>query len=131
MGASLSLSLPTTDNCSLICQGVKLIKANHAYLNPLFLFIAPPSIAALRERLEGRGTETPESLQKRLAMAASEMAYARQGKHDVIVRNDDIDRAYAVFKSAIEGTLQGKGDELPAEEDEERTLREALAAGNV
>lgn len=105
-------------------QGVKLIKANHAYLNPLFIFIAPPSIGDLRKRLEGRGTETEDSIIKRLAMAASELEYARQGNHDVIVLNDDVDRAYQIFKSAIDGTLQGKGDQLPVEEEEERQLRQ-------
>ena len=99
-----------------LIQGVILIKKNHAYLNPLFIFIAPPSLAALRQRLEARQTDSPDAINKRLAMTASEMAYAKQGGHDVIVRNDDLERAYAVFKSAILGTLQGSGDELPAEE---------------
>ena len=105
-------------------QGVKLIKANHAYLHPLFIFIAPPSIGDLRKRLEGRGTETDDSITKRLAMAASELEYARKGNHDVIVLNDDVDRAYKVFKAAIDGNLDGKGDQLPLEEEEERQLRQ-------
>ncbi|UZJ51329.1 hypothetical protein CBS101457_000649 [Exobasidium rhododendri] len=104
-------------------QGVILIKKNHAYLNPLFLFIAPPSLATLRQRLESRKTDTPEAIQKRLAMAAGEMAYARQGGHDVIIKNDDLDRAYGVFRSALQGTLQGQGDALPEEEEEEKKLR--------
>lgn len=54
------------------------------------------------------------------------MAYARQGNHDVIVCNDDINRAYTVFKAAIEGTLQGKGDELPPEEEDEIRLRHKI-----
>lgn len=60
---------------------------------------------------------------KRLAMAAGELEYARQGHHDVIVLNDDVDRAYKVFRAAVDGTLQGKGDPLPAEEEEERNAR--------
>jgi guanylate kinase len=103
---------------------VILIKKNHAYLNPLFVFIAPPSFSTLRQRLESRQTDTPEAINKRLAMAASELAYARQGGHDVIVMNDDLDRAYEVFKSALQGTLQGKGDKLPVEEEQEKDLSE-------
>lgn len=115
------------DADSLFCrlQGVILIKKNHPYLNPLFLFIAPPSLAVLRQRLESRKTDTPEAIDKRLAMTASEMAYARQGGHDVIIKNDDLDRAYSIFKSAIQGTLQGHGDDLPPAEDEERKLGSA------
>jgi guanylate kinase len=52
-------------------------------------------------------------------MTASEMKYAREGGHDVIVKNDDLDRAYSVFKSAIQGTLKGKGDELPPQGEEQ------------
>jgi guanylate kinase len=82
----------------------------------------------LRQRLEARQTDTPEAIQKRLAMTAGEMAYARRGDHDVIIKNDDLDRAYGVFKSALQGTLQGHGDELPEEEDEEKKLRLSAAA---
>lgn len=103
-----------------------MIKKNHAYLDPLFIFIAPPSLAVLRQRLESRKTDTPEAINERLAMSASEMAYARKGGHNVIVKNDNLERAYTVFKSAIQGTLQGSGDELPAEEDEEKKLREQV-----
>lgn len=102
-----------------------MIKKNHAYLNPLFIFIAPPSLAILRQRLKSRNTDTPEAIDKRLAMTASEMAYARNGGHDVIVKNDDLDRAYGIFRSAIQGTLQGKGDELPPAEEEEKKLGES------
>lgn len=48
-------------------QGVKLIKENHPQLDPVFLFISPPSFASLKERLTGRGTEvSPFSLVSRL-----------------------------------------------------------------
>ncbi len=50
-------------------QGVKLIKQNHPALNPIFIFISPPSFATLKQRLVGRGTETDESVKKRLNMA--------------------------------------------------------------
>ena len=55
------------------------------------VFIAPPSDEALRERLEGRKTDTPDAIDRRLARAKEELA-ARQEFKRVIV-NDDLDRA--------------------------------------
>jgi guanylate kinase len=55
------------------------------------VFIAPPSDEALRERLEGRMTDTPEAIDRRLARAKEELA-ARQEFKRVIV-NDDLERA--------------------------------------
>ena len=55
------------------------------------VFIAPPSDATLRQRLEGRMTDTPEAIDRRLARATEELA-ARQEFKRVIV-NDDLDRA--------------------------------------
>lgn len=57
----------------------------------LALFIAPPSVEALEERLRSRGTETPESLRKRVDKAAHELTFAP--RFDRIVVNDDRDRA--------------------------------------
>lgn len=54
----------------------------------LAIFIQPPTLESLKERLIGRGTETPESLQKRLAKAEYEMSFAEQ--FDAIVVNDDL-----------------------------------------
>jgi guanylate kinase len=55
------------------------------------VFIAPPSDEALRKRLEGRMTDTPEAIDRRLARAKEELA-ARQEFKRVIV-NDDLKRA--------------------------------------
>lgn len=94
-------------------QGVKLIKANHPQLNPVFLFLAPPSIAELTQRLKGRGTESEESLNARLAAAVSEIQYAVEGGHDIIVVNDDVERAYKLLEQIALGKEDVKGDELP------------------
>lgn len=103
-------------------QGVKLIKANHPSLNPSYIFISPPSFSTLKQRLTGRGTETAESVHKRLTMAANEMEYARQkGAHDWIIVNDDLERAYTLLKKAINETLQkGDDDQMPAKDDDEQ-----------
>lgn len=94
-------------------QGVKLIKQHHAHLNPLYIFIAPPSLASLKSRLTGRGTESDSSLAARLAAAVGEVEYAKTGAFDVVVVNDDLDRAYGVLKEVV---VDGKkeGDVLPA-----------------
>ena len=59
----------------------------------LSLFILPPSIEALRERLEKRGTETPEKIEKRLARAEYEIS--RAGEFDRQLVNDDLATAEA------------------------------------
>jgi guanylate kinase len=55
------------------------------------LFIQPPSVEELRRRLEGRGTDTPEAIENRLAKAEYEMTFAPQFDH--IVVNDNLETA--------------------------------------
>lgn len=81
-------------------QGVKQIKETD--LNPLYVFIKPPSIEELEKRLRGRGTETEESLTKRLSAAAAEIEYGETpGNFDLIVVNEDIDAVEAQFKEFL------------------------------
>lgn len=54
-------------------EGVKQIRESD--LDPLFVFVMPPSIDELKRRLVGRNTETPESIQKRLDTAIREIEY--------------------------------------------------------
>ena len=61
------------------------------------LFIQPPSIAELRKRLEGRGTDAPEVIDQRIARAEFELTFA--DKFDKIVVNDDLATAE---KNALE-----------------------------
>ena len=44
-------------------------------LDPLLVFIKPPSIIELENRLKGRKTETTDSLQRRLSVARTEIEY--------------------------------------------------------
>lgn len=53
------------------------------------IFITPPSAEELRKRLEGRGTETAEVIEKRLARAVEECVYMPE--YDYIMVNDDLD----------------------------------------
>ena len=57
----------------------------------LSLFIQPPSVEELRRRLEGRGTDTPEAIESRLAKAEYELTFAPQ--FDKVVVNDDLETA--------------------------------------
>lgn len=95
-------------------QGVRQVKQTD--LNPVYLFISPPSLTALRSRLQGRGTETEESVKKRLATALKEVDYAKEGVHDVVIINDDLDRAYGLFKKVALGEPV-TGDTLPPLDD--------------
>lgn len=65
----------------------------------LAIFLSPPSIQVLKERLLARGTEDPESLQTRLERAENEMAYANE--FDVNIVNDDLDKAYAKIRKTV------------------------------
>lgn len=59
----------------------------------LSLFIQPPSVSTLRERLESRGTETPESIQTRLSKAAYELSFSHA--FNKVVVNEDLKKACA------------------------------------
>lgn len=61
------------------------------YPSVLSVFVMPPSFKALGERLAGRGTESPEDIEKRLLRGREEMARARE--YDYIVVNDRVDEA--------------------------------------
>ncbi|KAJ3849361.1 guanylate kinase/L-type calcium channel beta subunit [Lentinula lateritia] len=96
-------------------QGVRQIKTTD--LNPVYCFISPPSLTALRERLQGRGTETEASIQKRLATALNEIQYAKEpNAHDLIIINDDLNRAYQLFQQIALGE-KVSGDKLPPLDD--------------
>ena len=70
----------------------------------LSLFIQPPSVEVLRQRLEGRGTDAPEVIQQRLDKAEYELSFAP--KFDKIIINDDLEtakaEALAVIKKFVE-----------------------------
>ncbi|MCI4380511.1 hypothetical protein PGIGA_G00240770 [Pangasianodon gigas] len=96
---------------NLICildvdlQGVKKIKQTD--LNPIYISIQPPSIEILEQRLRDRQTETEESLQKRLEAACIDMELSKEpGIFDIVIINDDQDKAYEKLKSALIEEIQ-------------------------
>lgn len=66
------------------------------------VFLAPPSWDILVQRLTGRGTETPEVIERRLATAREELD--AQGEFDVVVVNDNVDTAVATIAGILQGT---------------------------
>lgn len=86
-------------------QGVKQIKQSS--LDPLYVFIKPPSIAELERRLRARKTETDESLQRRLTTARTEMEYGEQpGNFDIVIENDNLDKAYEKLRDFVSTKLK-------------------------
>jgi len=73
-------------------------------LDPIFCFIKPPSYDELERRLKGRGTETPEKVEKRLRQAKTEIDFIESERsyffHLVLV-NDNLEEAFGRFKSNI------------------------------
>ena len=55
------------------------------------MFLAPPSFAELERRIRGRGTDTEDAIQRRLARAREELN--AQNEFDAVVINDDLDQA--------------------------------------
>ncbi|ORX35349.1 putative guanylate kinase [Kockovaella imperatae] len=84
-------------------------------LDPVYLFIAPPSLTILKQRLKGRGTETEESMRKRLDAARAEIEFAMTGKHDIVIVNDNVEEARAKLEKVAMGYegWQSCGDALP------------------
>jgi guanylate kinase len=67
----------------------------------LLIFIAPPSLDVLRERLTNRGTESAEVIERRLARAKMEMEMAEVYDHTVV--NDDLETAISEVEAQIFG----------------------------
>jgi guanylate kinase len=81
------------------------------------LFISPPSLTALRDRLQNRGTEVETAIQKRLSTALSEIQYAKEpNAHDLVIINDDLEKAYELFKRVALGE-KISGNILPSLDD--------------
>ena len=69
------------------------------------VFIQAPSVEILRERLLGRGTDTMEAIEKRVAKAASEMEFAA-GKFDYTLINDNLETALSEAEKVIDDFLK-------------------------
>lgn len=70
----------------------------------LSIFIQPPSIEELRRRLTGRGTDAADVIEDRIARAEFELSFA--DKFDVVIVNDDLERAKQDTLAAIQNHLK-------------------------
>ena len=76
------------------------LQVREHYPDAVLVFIKPPSLDVLRERLVHRGTESAESLELRLANARQELELA--DRYDEVIVNDDLDRATSELVGIIE-----------------------------
>ena len=81
-------------------QGAQQVRKR--FSNAVGIFILPPSIAALEERLKKRGTDEPNVIARRLLAAGGEIAHAPEA--DFIIINDDFQRALAQLQSVFTAT---------------------------
>lgn len=70
----------------------------------LSIFVMPPSLEVLEQRLRSRGTDSEEAIAKRLGRSAEELKQAPQ--FDITIVNDDLQRAVAEARQAIENFLK-------------------------
>jgi len=85
-------------------QGAMQVKKSSLQAKSAFMFLSPPSLAALEERLRGRGTECEEKVLLRLENARKELLFAEEEPaffHQVLV-NGDLDDTYAGFRRFME-----------------------------
>lgn len=81
-------------------QGARSVKKSR--LEATFVFVAPPSLEILEQRLRGRGTETEEAITKRLSNARKELeAKDEPGFFDYVIVNEDLNRAFLDLKDII------------------------------
>ncbi|MCZ6598332.1 MAG: guanylate kinase [Planctomycetota bacterium] len=66
----------------------------------VYIFVAPPDTEDLRARLEGRGTDAPDVIARRLEKARDEML--ERDRYDHVVVNDDLERVIAEVRTIIE-----------------------------
>ncbi len=84
-------------------QGARQVRA--AMPSSVQVFIAPPEPAALRRRLLERGTDSPEAIDARLAVAAQELAAQDEFAYRVV--NDDRARAATELEGIVRAELEG------------------------
>ena len=78
-------------------QGAIQVKKN--YPDSVLIFVLPPSIKVLRERLEGRGTDSAQVIEKRMDGALGEISLI--GVYDYSVVNDNLEEAVEAVEAVI------------------------------
>ena len=91
--------LASGKDCILEIDPQGALQVRKAADEAVLVFIGPPSLEELRNRLTGRGTESAEEVEKRLSCAESELAY--RDKYDYIIVNDDVETAAAKMEAIL------------------------------
>ena len=100
-------------------QGALKIKSK--FPDALLLFIAPPSADVLKERLVGRGTETEDVIEQRLARAVEESKGIEN--YDYLVVNDDLDECV----ENVHQVIQSAGWKMSRREEDVEELRRQIS----
>ncbi len=93
-------------------QGAAII-ARDKSVQAVTVFVAPPSLAELENRLRGRGTDSNETIELRLKNVAKEMSVA--GEYDYLVINDNLEDAVSTLQAVIIAE-RSRGHRLPTGE---------------
>jgi guanylate kinase len=99
-------------------QGARQVRA--AMPEAVQVFIAPPSLEALRARLIGRGTDSAEEVERRLRVAEQELAAQPEFGHVVV--NDRLEDALERLTAIVTAELDQRGPEKPGAASEATTL---------
>lgn len=89
----------------LLCidvKGARVVWRKHP--KAFKVFIKPPSMTVLRERLQGRSTESTKDLKIRLRIAHQELKEARH--YDLVIVNENLQKAYRSLENSICALLQ-------------------------
>jgi len=108
--AEEQMALGRTVILEIEAQGAMQVKKNCP--ESVRIFIVPPSMEVLRERLIGRGTEPMDVIEKRLAKALEEIAHVDE--FDYVVINDKLDDAVHDFTEIIDACEQEETDHIAA-----------------
>jgi len=92
--------LAAGNNVILEIERQGAFRVRELYPDSLLLFVTPPSVEILRERLAGRGTEPEKIVEKRMRKAAEESTYMKD--YDCIIVNDELENAVEMVHSVIE-----------------------------
>ena len=80
-------------------QGAALVREK--FPEGVYIYILPPSLEELKRRIIGRGTDSPESIERRLSCARKEMGCASE-QYDYLVLNDEVELAVERVETIIE-----------------------------
>ena len=85
------------NNVVLVIDTQGALQLQKKIKDAIFIFISPPTLSALKERLQKRQTENTQSMEERLAFAKHELEMVHH--YDYHIVNDHLDTAYTVLKS--------------------------------